>query len=133
MKIKYTNTLWDEAKTLPDGSEVLIKYKQQKSNNKTIELLQGGSNGLYYLCSERYYLDVNLPKPRELQAVLIVKRSSQNCYRVTYTDNYRADMQTLTGLKTVNKYIAVQELHIKPSTEAQKGLLEAQEAEHERI
>jgi hypothetical protein len=130
MKIKYTNTLWDEAKTLPDGSEVLIKYKQQKSNNKTIELLQGGS---YYLCSERYYLDVNLPKPRELQAVLIVKRSSQNCYRVTYTDNYRADIQTLTGLKTVNKYIAVQELHIKPSTEAQKGLSEAQRGGDERI
>lgn len=130
MKIKYTNTLWDEAKTLPDGSEVLIKYKQQKSNNKTIELLQGGSN---YLCSERYYLDVNLPKPRELQAVLIVKRSSQNCYRVTYTDNYRADMQTLTGLNTVNKYIEGQELHIKTLTEAQKGLSEAQRGGDERI
>lgn len=130
MKIKYTNTLWDEAKTLPDGSEVLIKYKQQKSNNKTIELLQGGSN---YLCSERYYLDVNLPKPRELQAVLIVKRSSQNCYRVTYTDNYRADMQTLTGLNTVNMYIVGQELHIKTSTEAQKGLSEAQRGGDERI
>jgi hypothetical protein len=130
MKIKYTYALWDEAKTLTDGSEVLIKYKQQKSNNKTIELLQGGSN---YLCSERYYLDVNLPKPRELQAVLIVKRSSQNCYRVIYTDNYRADMQTLTGLNTVNKYIEGQELHIKTSTEAQKGLSEAQRGGDERI
>ncbi len=124
MKIKYTNSLWDEAKALPDGSEILIKYKDNKPSKKTLELIPRSYDG--YMCTEGYYLDVHLPRPRELQAVLIIKRSSQNCYKVTYSDSYRAEMQTVTGLNFLNEYIALQESHIKPSPEAKKGLSEAQ-------
>lgn len=124
MKIKYTNSLWDEVRTLPDSSEILIKYKDNKLSKKTLELIPRSNDG--YMCTEGYYLDVHLPRPRELQAVLIIKRSSQNCYKVTYSDSCRAEMQTLTGLNELNNYIAMQESHIKPSAEAKKELSEAQ-------
>lgn len=101
-KLEYLGGFWSEINALEDGSVQLIKYKEY-SVQKTLELNKSGSSN--WMCAERYYIDIHLPKPRELAICVIVIRSSQNCYKVIYTDKLKSDVNVFNGLVDLNRYL----------------------------
>lgn len=116
-KIFYDYNIWKDIKTLPDGSMILVCYKEYKPNGELLELAESYNNS--------YKLNINIPQARDMLACIVIMRSSANCYKLSYTDNKLSDITTLTGLATVNEYIEraqrnlTQELNKSRYSEAQ--------------
>jgi len=59
---------------IKDGRVRFVLYKQQDTSKELLQLRHSyGTN---------YNVQINLPPPRELDTLIVVSRSSVNCYRV---------------------------------------------------
>jgi len=80
-----------------DGSVRFVKYKTQATKNDLVQFRQSyGTN---------YNLQINLPPERELDTVIIVSRSSVNCYRVIISTSKHTKLINCKTYDEINQCI----------------------------
>ena len=103
-KLRYDYSLW-KAHSKPDGSVWLIKYKTNASAAELLTL-KNETAGYYQPDNmRRFNLTVTLPDQRELEAVLVIIKSSANKFKLMYSDGKRSDLVTLGKYFEVNLYL----------------------------
>ena len=102
-KLLYVKLFWSKVKFLSDGSVCFIKYKEYPVDKTIVFIGPNDTHG--WGADQRYYLDVNFPKPRELLICIIVIRTSQNNYKAVYTDNKKSEIFSFNGLSDLNDYL----------------------------
>jgi len=87
----------ENREVLKDGSVRYVNYKAQDDIKQLLELKPSwGTN---------YNLSVNLPRLREVDKVVIIARTSVNCYRVIISTTNGTDLVNCKTYDEVNQAI----------------------------
>lgn len=86
-------------RTLEDGSVRLIQYKDESAGEVSFNLGYNGYNG------KRVFNVVVERENREIERVIIIIRSSENCYIVIGSDDNKSVYQRFANIAEISNFI----------------------------
>lgn len=89
---------FDRVEVAKDGSVRLIKYEPIVNDKQLVDFKKDWRDNLYNLT-------VNLPPPRELDTIVIVSKTSANCYKVIVSTQTHTEITTCKTYDEVNAII----------------------------